>query len=165
MATRELREFSKVTADREQIAFLQIDNNLTELRLTSMAMFVQEMEAFQGSLQNNEYVSAAQVIRNLIDSVSKILNEFYGFRISIENLRSYSYKTIVKYYQESAMHVLEGNAPANSEIAPPEIPQIVSDMTRLLKTNDKFEGWNSNSAVIVDAFLNASTNQTVKPVK
>ena len=160
----------KRIADQSQISLLQIDSSLTELRLESYAMFNRELQQFQISAQAQVQVLAqipvAQMSDQILKAIAKstqLVHDYYGFRISVENLRSYSYKNIFNHYQALLFQASQGGNSPLLELPKPEIVQIVADMTSGLKTNQIVENWNLRNANVIDDFLTKATSRKSNP--
>jgi hypothetical protein len=157
-------------ADQSQISLLQIDSSLTELRLESYAMYNRELQQFRESAQSQVQVSTqiplAQIsdqISGIITKTAQLIHSYYGFRISIENLRAHSYKNIFHHYQTLLSQPSQDGNSQLSDLPQPEIVQIVLDMTRNLKTNQIVTNWNSQSAKVIDDFLVKETAKKSNP--
>jgi hypothetical protein len=160
----------KRIADQSQISLLQIDSTLTELRLKSYAMFNLELQQIQSSTLAQLNVSAQIPVTQMTDhlvatftNATQLIHEYYGFRISVEALRSYSYKKIFNHYQTLLAQASQGEDAPLLDLPKPEIVQTIMDMTSDLETNQVVRNWNSQNAKVIDDFLAKATPRKPNP--
>lgn len=137
-------------SDQEDAAFLAIDKNITDLRLTSYFMHSKEIEAIRSKVPGR-IEDFAPFTQNLFSSVGN----YYDFRLTLEQLRVFTSKEILEYYR----HML-----ANFDESEPskflsqvrhksELLTHLTDLTKRLKANENPSGWNTNGVSMLRAGL------------
>jgi hypothetical protein len=157
----------KQIEDQSEISLLQIDNSLAALRLASYGTYTHAFQAYltaPDSLMSSTtpFSTAVDLNRKRISDGNKLLNDYYGFRLSLENLRAYSYRHVFQYYQNLLLRAKQGEEFSLSDTDKPLVVQAVADMAKSLGATQDTADWNTKSATVIDKFLETADAQKLK---
>ncbi len=146
-------------ADHEDTAFLTIGNYVTELRLFSYHMFMQD---YQSSLTKLLTLNDPDYTKSFTTDMFSKSIAFRDFVLTLEGLRVYVMKRILDYYREK-LTKFNNRTTANFLSDVRQQTAILTELgklTKKLKSNDNPTGWNLSATKTVNNFMGTNKAPT-----
>lgn len=143
-------------ADKEDAAFLTIDNYVSDLRLISYSMLTQEINEIQSEIMTIKSVDA--LTKLFTDILEKSIS-YRDFTIKLERLRVHARRRILDHYRQK-LKKFEHNS---SDTFLSDIRQQTLILTGLeefvkkLKSSENLENWHINATKSIDEFINTNS--------
>lgn len=142
-------------ADKEDAAFLAIDKYVSDLRLVSYHMFIQESGEVQSKIIKSQNVEG---MVKLLPGIIEKSNSCNAFVLKLESLRVHVTKRILEHYRQKLKN-FEHHASVAFFSDIRQQTQILAELGELvkkLKSIENHENWNTNATKSIDEFI--STN-------
>ena len=152
------------SADKEDATFLTIDNYLSDLRLISLSMFNQEMDAARSKAMTATKSLDLDTVAKSFNVIIEKLGTYHGLLISLERLNVFATKRIIDHYRQKLKKFEHNSSDAFlSDIR--KHPPILSDLGELikkLKTIENVENWNTNATKAINEFISNNNDLSNK---
>ncbi len=146
-------------ADKEDAAFLAIDNYLSNLRLISYSMFINEYGVIKSKFKENKNTD---VLTILFTDCMATISFYHNFNHKLESLRINLSKRIREHYRQKLKKFEQDASVAFfSEVR--QQPQILIELGQLvkeLKSIEDSKNWNTNATKTIKEFISTNSSFT-----